>query len=172
MADKCEKKYFWTKASCIFRLTIFNPCDSGTTMHSLLSINNQTPYRLLSFSLKNLCIKRIGKLWLLYQNWLTLHRQVSNLLSHIILLFFVLTEKSIILGFKNRNLEPRLKGGIEVLCSTTLQSFSSSYSPATTSHEFIIGWTSSSGHWRIQCLKTTKILLNLTLFILCSSFSS
>ena len=99
-------------------------------------------------------------------------RQVSNLLSHIILLFFVLTEKSIILGFKNRDLEPRLKGGIEVLCSTTLQSFSSSYSPATTSHEFIIGWTSSSGHWRIQCLKTKKILLNLTLFILCSSFSS
>ena len=65
-----------------------------------------------------------------------------------ILLFAILTEKSIILGFKNRNLEPRLKGVIEVLCSTTLQSFYSSYSPATTSHEFIIGWTSSSGHFR------------------------
>lgn len=150
VADKCKKKYFWTRASCIFRLTIFNPCDSGTTMHSLLFTNKQISYRLFPhFLWKNLCIKRISKLWFSYQNWLTLpQRQVSNLLSHIILLFPILTEKSIILGFKKRNLEPRLKGVIEILCSTTLQNFYSSYSPATTSHEFIIGWTSSSGHFR------------------------
>ena len=31
--------------------------------------------------------------------------------------------------FKNRNLEPRMKGGIAVLSSTTLQSFYSSIQP-------------------------------------------